>query len=288
MAFNETYNFDDVFVRNIIVGVLDFLNRKVQYRQTSDSGTNLLSVPYFFEMGSDERFFQDFYINYGHDCDGPVYAEGNYEPVPRGILSLSSISINSAALTNKFVRGTYNKTVKTDSGGTEIKAYSAFLSVVPISMTFGIKVICNTTLESMKIIQETISTFYRAGKFQVDFNGFRVESQIGFSNEYGVDKPVEISYPEPRRIEINYTIEVESYLPIPDGPSERFRGNVMDHGIGNSYGTMPGLPGVYAKFSADVDNTIREDREAINPEPDYRGPYGYGPDGQPQTPENSI
>ena len=37
------------------------------------------------------------------------HAEGNYDPIPRGIITLSSFNVKSSDLVNKYVRGTFQR-----------------------------------------------------------------------------------------------------------------------------------------------------------------------------------
>lgn len=285
MAFAENFNFDDILYRNVIVGLLNFLNKRVQYQQVEGPAfedIKLLSVPYFFEMNGDERFLQDFYMNYGPSCDGPGYAEGNYDPIPRGIVSLQSVSVNSGALTNKFVRGTYNKQ---ESDGT-VKAYSANINVIPVTLSLGIEVHCSTYQQSLKIMQQTIATFYKAGQFAIDYNGLRVIADIGFPEDYPINKPIEFSYPDKKTIIMSYSLEIETYQPVIDAYTSRFRGNIMDHGIGNvltedNEGTVNAILEIETR-----DGDAEEFRDPNYILPDRRAPYGYDVESNPQYPEN--
>lgn len=285
MAFNEKFNSDDVIFRNIIVGLLNLLNRRIVYNQTiGPDEVQEISVPFFYFMFNDERFMQDFYELRGEDCDGPKYVEGNIDPVPRGVINLTSMSINSAALTSKFVRGTFNKEVD----GT-LKAYSAYLNPIPLTMIFDVEVICSSFTESLKIIQQTIDTFYKVAIYAVDYKGIRVPCQVGFSQDYSIEKPITFSYGDDDKITMKYTLEMETYQPVFDKPSERFRGNIMDHGIGNEIYSVSGLSGhtgvdYIAKFSAEVDQSLTADQDEDKPKPDFKGPYGYDINGDPIKP----
>lgn len=287
MAFNEKFNSDDVLYRNIIVGLLNLLNRRIVYNQTiGPDEVQEVSVPFFPYMYNDERFMQDFYQLNGQECDGPKFAEGNIDPVPRGVINMTSMTINSAALTSKFVRGTYNKEVD----GT-LKAYSAYLNPIPLTLLFDVEVICSTYTESLKIIQQTIDTFYKVAIFAIDFKGLRVMCQVGFSQDYNVEKPVTFSYGEDSKIMMKFTLEMETYQPVFDKPSERFRGNVMDHGIGNEIFSVSGLSGhtgvdYIAKLSAEAAPGLTADQEADKPQPDLKAPYGYDLNGDPIKPYN--
>ncbi len=256
MSFNASYNKDDVLLRNIIVGLLDVLNRTITYEQAiAADEVQELSVPFFYNMAGDEAFMQSFYLLNGVDCEGPKYAEGNYDPVPRGILTLTSMNINSSALTNKFVRGNFNKEVD----GT-IKAYSAYLNPIPLTLNFDVEIICDTLLESMKIVQQTIDAFYKVAIYSVDFRGQRVPCQVGFSEQFTIEKPLTFTYGDDTKITIKFPLEMESYQPVFDKPTTRFRGNIMDHGIGNNIYAVSGVSGepdqYIAKLDVEVDPSL--------------------------------
>jgi hypothetical protein len=230
MAFNQAYNTDDVLLRSVIIGLLDLLNSRVQITQTMTDTPELITVPFFYAQFGQERFLQDFYLKYKDNCAGPGYVEGGAWPVPRGILTLTSVSVNSASLTSKFVRGTYNKEVDG-----EVQAYSSYLNYIPLALSFDVEIICNTLLESFKISQSAIGSMYKAAKFNVDYGGFMCPVQVGFSEDYSTEKQLQYTYGDGQdKITLRFTVEGEVYLPIPDPVQERWRGNVMDNGIGNT------------------------------------------------------
>jgi len=229
MAFNQQYNTDDILVRSVIVGLLDLLNKRFQIRQVMDTESEIIPVPFFYQRFGSERFMQDFFMKYHEGCEGPITTEGGSEPVPRGIIALTSLAVNQTALTSKFVRGTYNKEING-----EIKAFSSMLNVIPLNMVFDASVLCNTLVESLKITQAAIGSFYKAAKFNVNYSGFMVPCQAGFSQDYQIEKQIQYTYGDGEdKITMKFSIEVETYLPVPDDTSERWRGNIMDNGIGN-------------------------------------------------------
>lgn len=262
MAFNTNFNKDNVLYRNITVGLLDLLNRKIQIPQQIDNDTvTYVAIPFLYNNSGDSRFLQDFFIPLKDDCDNTYpFAEGNSDPIPRGVITFSNMIINSSALTNRFVRGTYNKEVKEDEK-TVIKAYSAYLNSIPLTITFECQIIVDSLLDSFKIIQELIATFYKVQQFSVDYRGVRVQNRVGFPEEYGIEKTIDFSYQEEGRIFVKFSLELESYQPVFDGNylgggiSDRFRGNVMDHGIGNVVTTVPGL-GKFADLEVDLDPSM--------------------------------
>jgi hypothetical protein len=234
MAFNQQYNTDNVFLRSVIVGLLDLLNKRMQIMQVKEDTEEAVPVPFFYARYGSERFLQDFFMYYMKhpelSCDVPQIVEGGVEPVPRGSLSATGMSVNAAALTSKFVRGTYNKEVNG-----EVIAHSSMLNMIPLTINFDVQIIGNNLLESMKIVQAAIGSFYKAAKFNVEYRGFMVACQVGFSEEYRTEKQLQFSYGDGEdRVTVSFSMEVETYMPVPDQTTERWRGNVMDGGIGNN------------------------------------------------------
>jgi len=228
-GFLEKYNVDEVFLRGIILGLLKNLNERLTYTQINQQQQLLeVYIPFFYSLAGDESFLQDFYLDY-LDCDGnSPFAEGNYDVIPRGVITLSGVNIETNALTNNFVRATYNLE---DLQGS-MKAFSSYTTSVPLAMTFDVKLRADTLLDTFKIFQSVIQVFYKVFSFSVEFGGMRVPVQVGFPEQYPNDKQIEFSYLNTQKyIETSFIIAVETYYPQKDLATERFRGNLMQAGI---------------------------------------------------------
>lgn len=244
--FNSAYNTDGVLIRNVVLGLLDLLNRRVTIDQViSDTEVMKISIPFFYNNFGQERFLQDFYYRYGLDCDTTIYAEGNTDPVPRGIVHVDSIVINSGALTNKFVRATYAKPVMSD-GQIVTQSFSAMVNPIPLQLQLSCEIRSNTALEAMKIIEAFIHFFYRAKAYTVEYRGFPVETRVGFSNEYSLDKPISFTYGDQNNISVKMPLEIETYLPVID-PTTEFNAAGMTTGGWGSSG-VSGVSGYSAGF----------------------------------------
>ena len=280
MAFNDRYNTDDVHMRAVLVGLINLLNKNVLIEHViSDTESKMTSIPFYPAMANDERFMQDFYMHYHPDCQS-YYVEGNYDQIPRGVIELSSFTIDSASLVNKFVRGTYHRQ---DTDG-QVKAFSDYINVIPIRMTYDVEIICGSLLEAFKVVQEFIATFYKAATYQVSYKGFRVPCQVGFAQDYTIEKPTEFSYGDDKTIKVNFPLEMETYQPVVGDPFQRrggvpktvigengststgsdtemFRGNTMHRGIGNIIYEVSGVSGQFASFEAEIDPSMTKDTE---------------------------
>ena len=115
----ERRNTDDVFDRQVLVGLLRILNRKIFYTQIWDNteeGVQNVCVPFFYDFGgsniNSERFIQDNYTYFSStECTdiGLKKIDGNFDFYPQGRLSMASVGIDSGNITNRFVMGKYTK-----------------------------------------------------------------------------------------------------------------------------------------------------------------------------------
>ncbi len=70
MAFNEKYDYDDVLMRAVTIGLLDLMHRKVSITQVvSVEETREITVPFFYYNYGSERFIQDFYAFNVGECE---------------------------------------------------------------------------------------------------------------------------------------------------------------------------------------------------------------------------
>ncbi len=218
--FLHKYNTDNVHARAVIVGLVNLLNNRVQYENVlSDTEIDVVSVPFFYSMTGDERFLQDFFLEW-NDCIHPRIADGNYDVIPRGIVNITSSAINTSAMTHRFVRGSYVKEVNG-----ELQTYNGFLNSIPLTMNFDVKIETDTNLDAFKIQQAIIETFYKTQVYSVSYKGFRVPCQVGFPEDFGLENPLEFTYQSDKKIEVSFSLVIETYLPVIDQTTVRKNSN---------------------------------------------------------------
>lgn len=221
MSFSHKYNTDDVIIRAAIVGLIKELNDKLVFENTwEDDRKTTVRIPFFYAMSGDERFLQDAFSNW-NDCY-PDFIEGNTDPIPRGTIFLSGVSILSSNLTSRYVRGYYTKEVEG-----QLQRFNSYLNSIPLQLNFNAEILTDTSLDSFKIMQSAISLLYRTLVYSVHYNGFRVPTQAGFPESYASTKQFEFTYGATDRLKVTFDIEVQTYLPIPDPAEEFFAGKAI-------------------------------------------------------------
>jgi hypothetical protein len=228
MPLIEKYNTDEVFLRSMLLGLVKNLSDKITYYQVDQQQNNIeVFIPFFYSMVGDESFLQDNFLSI-YDCnDNAKFAEGNYDVIPRGVVKLESSSIDTASLTNKYVRGSY---YIEDVYG-QMKAMSSYLNPIPLICNLSVEIKIDTYLDSFKIFESVIGTFYKVFSYYFEYSGMKVPVQVGLPESYENTKQFEFTYLNSQPIKLIFPLTIETYYPQKDLSTERFRGNLMQRGI---------------------------------------------------------
>jgi len=288
-AYNQEYNKDNTILRYVIVATLAELRNKVYYYNQVDEDTlQKVNVPFYYSITGNERFLAD---NFLYDAIADGKAIGDYEVVPRGILQLSSLSIDSGAQTNKFVRGEF---VKEWNG--VLKTFSLETNFLPLTMTFGVTVVCSNNLEMLKVTESVLSKLYKTTIYSVDLGMTRVQAGMSVPEDYSQDRLFEFGLNDKKEFNVTFDIEVKSFIPafengillseIDNLTKKCLQNNPNAEGVGlfrtNSCGELGiAFGGVFQKFEYTVDNLAKiapenmlSNKQYVNPDDINRGgPY---------------
>jgi hypothetical protein len=258
MALHQRYNNENILTRAVIAGILNILNNKITYEQIwSNEDIETIEIPWFYNMSGDERFMQDFYTFYAH-CLPPKPIDGNFDMIPRGILTYSGSSVDAARITSRYVQGHYLKDV---SG--QLQTYRSFLYSIPLNINFDCEIWLDTQVTSLKVEQAIRELFYKTVTFYVYYKGMRVGCTAGFPEDITLQKNIEYSFESDNKIKITFALQVEAYQPVFD-PTTEVNANQNMTGLGYR---------IINKPATKHDGIIE-----ITPETDYSGydlPKGY-------------
>jgi hypothetical protein len=227
-SYNLRFNRDDSVIRHILIGLCADLNKKIYLmNQRSQDERVKVDVPFYFSFTGDEDVLYDYFLLDDSLDPDRKKAIGNYDVIPRGIVNVTSFSIDSAALLNKYVRGFYQKEVEG-----QLKAYTAQFQMIPVVMNCECKVWVDTQLDLFRITEKIIKTLYKNNLYQVDVGHiedgtYRVPSIYKLSEDYEMERPVEFSFDDEKRKSVNFSIELNSFIPSFENDDEQFAGNRM-------------------------------------------------------------
>ena len=136
-------------------------------------------------------------------------AFGDYERVPRCIVSLSGINVNTAEQTSKYNR---TKIVRESNG--VLRTCLLNVEWVPVSLSFGCKIICSNNIELFKITECIISKIYKnPNYFKVDFGMFNVDGCLTVPSDYSHSIPTEFGFSDKKEFSMEFSIEMKSFIP---------------------------------------------------------------------------
>lgn len=224
----ELRNTSDVFSRLIVMGMLKILNKKLTYQQVwedSEDGIQDVTIPFFFDFSggatTSEKFIQD---NYQHFTDeectsiGIKKFDGDFKPIPYGVITLESTTIESSSISNRFVMGQYQKKV-----GDELKSFVSFLYSIPLTMNFSVNIVCDTINTMWKIEQAYREFFYKHKTFRVNYKGTVVHARVGFPESLASTKTSTYTFgntSDTTDIKLNFSLTCETYQPVFDPYNE--------------------------------------------------------------------
>ena len=226
MPYLEKYNSDDIHARSVIAGLLSFLNQEIFILNTwdnSDSGQEIVEVPFYYSITGDERYLQDFFSHTWNKCL-KAGLEGNFDALPRGMVKLESTNIDTASMTQRWIRGNFNRVIKNvDKDGNvvseNIEAFNAYINSIPQRMDFSVEMHTDTLTDAFKLQQTITEVFYKSQVFYTTYKGILVPCQVNFPEQYGIEKTFEMTYPSDNTIKLAFNLDVETYLPVIDEPN---------------------------------------------------------------------
>ena len=215
MALHQRYNNENILVRAVIAGVLNILNNKITYEQVwSSNDIETVEVPWYYNMSGDERFMQDFYTHYG-DCIAPKPADGNFDMIPRGVITYTGSEIDSARTTSRYVQANFLKEVNG-----QLQSFRAFLYLIPLNVNFDCEIWLDTQITGLKVEQMIREVFYKTITFYIFYKGLRMGCSVGFPESVTLEKNINYSFEQDNKIKLTFNLQVEAYQPVFDNTTE--------------------------------------------------------------------
>lgn len=203
----EDKNYDDVFLRNVIVGYLGFLNERFYWYNKTENGPVKVPIPFYYSLTGDNRYINDAFLD-----DTPQNRIiGNADPIPRGVLSLSSWAVKSDEFTNPNVWLNVNKEIDD-----ELQQIVTQTKAVPVKLTFSIDAVCDAELDIFKSWQVYMENQYMYRYFTFDYKRLPLNAVFNFGGETENTTIREMKFGDLSAYVSKYTIEVHTFFPIFD------------------------------------------------------------------------
>lgn len=198
MSILNTYNNENIISRAVIAGLLGVLNNDIKYEQAwANDDIEEVSIPWFYNQSGDERFMQDFYTHYA-DCNFPRPVDGNFDAIPRGVITYTGSTIDANRVTNRFVKCRYLKLVNG-----KLESFVSYMYSIPLTIRFDCELWADTQLTALKVEQSIREAFCKTVTFYMYYKGMRLGATAGFSEDYNVTKNIQYSFESDNRTKLS-------------------------------------------------------------------------------------
>lgn len=206
-TYNQTKNYDNSVLRYVIIALLAELRNKIYIYQHPDNDTiEKVEIPFMYSITGSERFLKDEFL---YDAIDNGKAIGDYEKVPRGVLNIQSIGIDSGSQMNKFTQAKFVHEVDGI-----LKTFYLRCCFLPLNLSFSCDMVCSSQLEMLKVTETIMSKLYAVNIFYVDLGMMQVQSSYTLPTDYSQERPVEFAMDGQKEYKVSFNIEVKSFLPV--------------------------------------------------------------------------
>lgn len=206
-TYNQTKNYDNSVLRYVIVALLAELKDKIYiYQHLADGTSEKVVIPFMYSITGSERFLKD---EFQYDAIDNGKVIGDYEKVPRGVLNIDSISIDTSSQMNKFTQARFVHEVEG-----ELKTFFLRCCFLPLNMSFSCTMVCSSQLEMLKVTESIMSKLYSVNIFYVDLGMMHVQSSYTLPTDYSQERPIDFQMDGQKEYKITFNIEVKSFMPV--------------------------------------------------------------------------
>jgi hypothetical protein len=199
-------NYDDVFLRNLTIAVLDTLEGEVYWYYEFSSGTKQVTVPFYYSLTGDEKFVIDTFVD--DVVSDNRLTELNTDKIPRGVLTMTGFDILTDQMDNPNV-WINTKFEDTD----EIKTIQARIRPFPISAKYELVIFLNSENDYFKCAASLMDTIgiYRYMTFE--FNEFIINAVIQLPETNQFENTRDKSFTTKNEIKLTCTFDVYTFYP---------------------------------------------------------------------------
>lgn len=297
--YDKVQNFDDVFYRSVIIGMLSELMDGIWFNQVVGGKIEKKHVPIYYSMTGDETWLKENFLDQYQECfcpDKSYMVEGNIDSVPRGILKLESVSLDSGQLTTTTTMGTFQQRIE-EEDGYRYETFASMMRLLPQTLSFTLTIRYDTVVQGMRLMQAIYREFYKQRKFYIQFEGQALPCNMGLQEDFEKESRFEFEYPNSEQLEMSISFEVESYLPVIDPTEVRHASNRLQNGIEVrleidnpqvqpvSDPTNPTKTNPIDPINTEIDRKRGDENQTKG---DLHSPYGYDLDGDKQVFRPSV
>ena len=202
----DRFNFEDVFIRDLTVCVLDTLEGEVRWVNRFTAGDVEVRVPFYYSMTGDERFLLD---SFSDDVVSENrYVELNTDVIPRGHVTMTGFNIRSDEFANPNV---WLRMVVENK--TEVKRMLTKIRAVPVTVNYDLSILLASEIDTFKASQAIINTLWLYRYMYFEHNFLNIDAMMLMPDQNQVEITRDKNLTSDNTIKLQASFEVQTYYP---------------------------------------------------------------------------
>ena len=199
--FDDLYNRDERFFSILVKGAISFLNRNIiMYNKPINH--------FIFNTGSSYMYVES--NGYEFNWNETSGEDTMYMQLPRCIIELAGINIDTAELTQSFARGNYER--KSDN---VIVGYNAEIKRIPIVCNLSLHYVLGNFNECIILIQEIIDRLTFQKYFKINYLGNIIQCSIELPQDFNINlNKIDLGAPDTTQRTIDINVVINTNYPI--------------------------------------------------------------------------
>ncbi len=174
-AFLDRTNYNEVWLRCVLVGFLAYLKNRINWVNEFDSGPVVVNVPFHASLSGSGKFI----LNSFKDDMSIDRVEMNTDQIPRGAVHLTDWSIKMEEFSNPNVY--INKQIV--DADEELKEIVAQVKVLPIKIGVHVDLIVDSEIDVMKAWQSMVTSLFMYKYFTYAYQRLPINANFFFPTD---------------------------------------------------------------------------------------------------------
>lgn len=206
IMIGEKFNYDETFLRDLTVCVLDTLEGRVKWVNRFTSGDVQVNVPFYYSMTGDDRFLLDAFTD--DIVSQNRFVELNTDQIPRGHITLTSWQIRSDEFRNPNI---WLRNVVEDN--VEAKRVLNKLRAIPITATYDLQILLKSEVDVFKCSQAIMNTLWLYKYMYFEHNYMNIDAIMMQPDNNGIEIVREKNLKSDNTIKLTASLEVQTFYP---------------------------------------------------------------------------
>lgn len=202
----KKFNFEDTFLRDLTICLLDSLENNIKWVNRFDSGEVKVNVPFYYSLTGDERFLLDSFQD--DIASTNRYLELNSDIIPRGHITLNSMNIVSDEFANPNI---WLKSIIENQN--EIRNILVKMRAIPIVANYDVEIRLSNEIDIFKCTQSIMDTLWLYKYMYFEYNYMNIDAIMTIPDSNNIEFNREKDLTSDNNIKIKFSIEVNTYYP---------------------------------------------------------------------------